>query len=137
MTLKPGKVDDFTGSTTEDSFTDSMAEAMEEAFQEEWLRIKEEPLIEAGTYERKILFSAIAKGVVKHLREKAGDAFKIDVNVTQKNDVLMDSDNPNNINIWYYLNIAAGNADVRQLDNESNMLVSEGHGTIVEVLTDE
>jgi hypothetical protein len=128
MTLKPGKVDDFTG---------SMAEAMEEVFKAEWWRIKGTHLLGAGEDERKILFSAIAKGVVKHLREKARDAFKIDVDVIQKNDVLMESDNPNAISISYGLSIATGRADVKQLDNANNMLVSEGHGTIVEVLTDE
>ncbi len=129
MTLKPGTVDDFSG---------SMAQAMDEAFKAEWLAVKGTPLpAVSGEEDRKILFSAISKGVVKHLREKVGAAFQIDVQVTQKSDVLMQSDNPNSIPTTSTTTIQPGNADVAQINQVSNMLKSEGTATIVDVLTDE
>ena len=129
MTLKPGTVDDFSG---------SMAEAMDEAFKAEWLDVKGTPLpAVSGEEDRKILFSAISKGVVKHVREKVGAAFQIDVQVTQTSDVLMQSDNPNSIPTTSTTTIQAGNADVAQINQVSNMLKSEGTATIVDVLTDE
>ena len=129
MTLKPGTVDDFSG---------SMAQAMDEAFKAEWLAVKGTPLpAVSGEEDRKISFSAISKGVVKHLREKVGAAFQIDVQVTQKSDVLMQSDNPNSIPTTSTTTIQPGNADVAQINQVSNMLKSEGTATIVDVLTDE
>jgi len=129
MTLKPGTVDDFAG---------SMAQAIDEAVKAEWRAVKGTPLpAVSGEEDRKILFSAISKGVVKHLREKVGAAFQIDVQVTQKSDVLMQSDNPNSIPTTSTTTIQPGNADVAQINQVSNMLKSEGTATIVDVLTDE
>ena len=108
MALKPGKVNDF---------SESMAEAMEEAFKAEWLEVKEKPLpSDAGVEDRKILFSAISKGVVSHLKERVGEAFQIHVQVTQTDDVLMQSDNPNSIPTTSTTTIESGDADVRQID---------------------
>ena len=129
MTLKPGSVDDFSG---------SMAQAMETAFQAEWLAVKDRALPSgSGEEDRKILFSAIAKGVVKHLKENAGLAFQIDVAVTQTDDVLMQSDNPGTIPTTTTTTIQPGNADVKQVNQTGNMIVSRGSATIVDVLTDE
>lgn len=72
--LKPGRVADF---------FDSMAEAMEQAFEEEWNLTKDFALQEAGKEDRKILFVAVARGMVRHLRERANDSFDIEVRVTQ------------------------------------------------------
>ena len=127
MTLKPGSVTDF---------ANSMAEAIEQAFKSEWQRMKRTPLLEAGEEDRKILFSAIAQGVVRHLKEKVGNAFKIHVCVTQTNEVMMKSDNPDPISMTNAATIQSGHADVKQLDNAGNMVISKGDGTIVEVLTD-
>jgi len=129
MKLKPGTVDDFSG---------SMAEAMDEAFKTEWLNVKGTPLSAVtGEEDRKILFSAISKGVVRHLREKVGTAFQIDVQVTQISDVLMHSDNPDSIPTTNTTAIQPGNADVTQINQASNMIISEGTATIVDVLIDE
>ena len=129
MTLKPGSVDDFSG---------SMAAAMEEAFKTEWLAVKGTPLATAsGEEDRKILFSAISKGVVKHLKEKVGEAFRIDVQVTQTSEVLIKSDNPGSIPTTGIATIQAGNADVTQINQAGNMMISEGTATVVDVLTDE
>ena len=127
MTLKPGHVLDF---------ADSMAEAMEEAFKSEWQAVKGVALPDRGEEDRRLLFSAIAQGVVAHLKEQAGNAFKIDVRVKQTSEVLMKSDNPNHIPTSGGGTIYPGNADVTQLGGESNRVFSEGHGTIVDVLTD-
>ena len=129
MTLKPGSVDDFLG---------SMAEAMEEAFQAEWQAVKGTTLSEElGVEDRKILFSAISKGVVQHLKEQVGSAFQMDVEVTQTGDVLMQSDNPSVIPTTSTTTILTGNADVAQKNQADNMLKSIGTATIVDVLTDE
>lgn len=127
MALKPGRVDDF---------TNSMAAAMEDAFQDEWLDVKGTALPERGEEDRKILFSAVARGVVKHLKENAGTAFKIAVSATQTGTVLMESDNPGNINVSGGGNISAGAADVRQKNSTGNMVESVGVATITEILTE-
>jgi len=62
MALKPGTIADFTG---------SMAEAMDEAFQSEWSIVKDTPLSAAGEEDRKILFVAIAQGVLNYLEENS------------------------------------------------------------------
>ena len=74
MALKPGSMRNFAG---------SMAEAIELAFKTEWAAAKTEPLLPASEDGRKILFAAIAQGVVRHLKEKANTAFEIEVRVTQ------------------------------------------------------
>jgi hypothetical protein len=129
MALKPGTVDDFAG---------SMAEAMDEAFKAEWLDVKGTPLQTAsGEEDRKILFAAISKGVVRHLKEKVGAAFQIDVQVTQTSDVLVQSENPATIPTTSTTTIQPGRADVAQINQPGNMMISEGTATIVDVLTDE
>lgn len=128
MGIKPGSVSDFAG---------SMAEAINQAFQVEWDAVKPESLPSTGEEDRKILFAAIAQGVVKHLKEKANEAFQIDVRVTQTTEVLMQSDNPSSIPVSGGGNISAHQADVQQLNNTGNMIVAEGEASHVEILTDE
>ena len=130
MTLKPGHVSDF---------TDSMAEAMEDAFISEWRAVKGVDLSDLGEEDRRLLFSAIAQGVVKHLKDRAKEAFKIDVRVTQVPEVLMRSDNPAAISVsgGGGGTIALGQADVRQLSDTVNMIVAEGKATNVAILTNE
>ena len=74
MALKAGTVANFNG---------SMAEAMEQAFESEWLDLKEEALPGGGEDERKILFAAVAQGVVNYLQANINDSINIDVSVTQ------------------------------------------------------
>lgn len=125
--LKPGSVDDF---------PDSMAQAMELAFQSEWAAAKGEPLLPVGEEDRRILFAAIAQGVVKHFEAKANEAFQITVRVTQRPDVLIKSDNPAQIAVAGGGAIGAHQADVEQLGDTGNMMVAEGQSTNVEILTD-
>lgn len=126
-TLKPGHVADF---------TDSMAEAMDEAFRDEWQVAIGTPLLEAGARERKVLFSAIALGVVRHL-EKNSEALKVIVNVTQKDTVLMQSDNARSISSTGGGAITGGVVDVTQINETNNLIESEGTGVISEVIIDD
>ncbi len=72
MALKPGSYANF---------TNSMAAAMESAFQTYWRSVKDTPLPDAGLEDRKILFIAIARGVVQHLREQVPSSFVLDVDL--------------------------------------------------------
>ncbi len=72
--LKAGSKEDFSG---------SMAEAMEKAFQREWGKYMTGPLPADGAEYRRMLFAAIAQGVVRHLVDRARDAFDLDVFTTQ------------------------------------------------------
>ena len=126
MALKAGSVEHF---------EDSMAEAMETAFKSEWQSVKGTALRALGEEDRKILFAAIAQGVVNHLKQRARDAFIIEVRVTQTNEVWIKSDNTKSIDAggWSF---PAGLVDVEQEQLPDNMLVSEGSGTITEVVTE-
>jgi len=73
MPLKPGSYV---------SFSNSMAAAMESAFQTYWQSVKGTPLPDAGLEDRKILFIAIARGVVQHLREQVPSSFVLDVDIS-------------------------------------------------------
>jgi len=128
MALKPGSVNDFTG---------SMAEAMDQAFRSQWNAVKGSALPSSGEEDRKILFTAIAQGVVKHLQDNANEAFRIGVRVTQTGDVLMRSDNPSPIPVGGGGTIVAHQAAVRQLEQADNRIVSQGEATSVEILSDE
>lgn len=51
-------------------FANSMAQYMEEAMKEEWFRVKGEPLhAEVGAQDRRILFAAVAQGVLRYLED--------------------------------------------------------------------
>ena len=69
MALKAGTVADIAG---------SMALAMENAMEALWQAEKGEPLPEAGSEDRRLLFAAIAQGVVRHLADNP-DAFDVEV----------------------------------------------------------
>jgi hypothetical protein len=72
MKLKAGTLDDF---------DDSMAKAMEHAFETIWLEQKGCALSEASRDDRRMLFAAVAQGVVKHLQTTASATFQVDVTV--------------------------------------------------------
>ena len=62
--LKAGSIDDF---------ANSMAERIEEAMQEEWRKANGERLGGPGDRDRRVLFAAIAKGVLRYLYEHRDD----------------------------------------------------------------
>ncbi|ULQ53239.1 hypothetical protein [Flavihumibacter fluvii] len=68
MPLKPGTISDF------DS---SMAKSMEEAFLAEWKNAMGDADAPEPNNQMRLLFVAIAQGLVKHLHENP-DAFRID-----------------------------------------------------------
>ena len=126
--LKPGHVADF---------TDSMAEAIEQAFREEWQAVMGTPLLEAGTKERQVLFSAIALGIVRHLEENSG-AFEVDVKVKQTKEVFMRSRNRDSIpTTSQYVWISADVANVNQIDEETNRIKSEGTNNVSKIHVDD
>ena len=62
---------------TEDNYTGSMAQAIEHAFREEWPYVMGGEKPESNP-EMKLLFIAIAQGVVKYLKQHA-DSFRVQV----------------------------------------------------------
>lgn len=62
QSLKPGSSEDDT------AFADSMAEEIENALKMEWFAIKKQPLPNDGKADRRLLFAAIAQGVLSYLR---------------------------------------------------------------------
>jgi hypothetical protein len=63
------------------NFGGSMAEAIEQAFQSEWTAAKTTALPQTGVVDRKILFAAVAQGVLNYL-----EAHKSDLVTSNKND---------------------------------------------------
>lgn len=59
MALKPGSVADF---------ANSMAQAIEQAMQEEWQAAKGVPLPSQGQGDRRLLFVAVARGMLRYLK---------------------------------------------------------------------
>jgi hypothetical protein len=57
-------------------FSNSMASAMMHAMEKEYEAVKNVELPSIGREDMKIMFSAIAQGVIRHLRDNP-DAFKI------------------------------------------------------------
>ena len=70
MSLKPGSSD------SENAFSGSLAESIENAFKMEWLMAKGEPLPEAGADDRRLLFAALAQGILNYLKNNDDD-FKL------------------------------------------------------------
>jgi hypothetical protein len=63
------------GTTTD--FGDSMTAAMEQAFEKEWQAVKGSLLPSSNREDMRLLFVAIAQGIVKHLKDNAGDSIKV------------------------------------------------------------
>jgi hypothetical protein len=64
--LKAGHVNDF---------ADSMAESIEQAMQQELLLTEGIPLPSAGASDRRLLFVAIARGVLQYLKTHQAETF--------------------------------------------------------------
>lgn len=65
-------------------FSDSLAEAMEHALETEWTQVKGGTLPAAGEEDRRLLFVAIAQGIVRYLSENAEASIEVHaVEVTQ------------------------------------------------------
>ncbi len=124
---------------SKEEWPDSMAEAMETAFREEWRKYMNVPLPDEGTEYRRMLFAAIAQGVVRHLVDKARDAFDVDVVTTQVIGTTplgatgspITSDNKTSILLTGDWQIREGDAVVVQ--REDSTVVSEGKATVANV----
>ncbi len=83
MALKAGSWDDL---------EDSMAGAIEEALAEQWQSAYGEEVSEAGRKDRRVLFSAIAQGVVNYLKAGAYESIRVvEVDVTQDDQQITSS----------------------------------------------
>lgn len=82
MALKAGTLTDF---------DNSMAKDMEDVLGVLWLAKTGQPLTSAAQEDRRLMFIAIAQGVVKHLKDNAGPAFDVSVNVEQSGDWVTSS----------------------------------------------
>ncbi|NIM95760.1 MAG: hypothetical protein GTO18_18830 [Anaerolineales bacterium] len=122
MKLKAGTV-----ASTE--FANSMAEAIEDALEKEWQRLWNQPLPVEGQEDRRLLFVAIAQGVIRHLKDNAKEAFDVDVDVTQVNSNLIASQGYGQIGSYYF------SVDVDQKSGAANKVQSEGDGE-VSILTE-
>lgn len=89
--MTPNGNDDGLKAGTPDDLGGSMAEAMEQAFEKTWGEHKETELSGRGRDERRILFVAVAQGILRYLKEHAPEGFEVDVEVTQK-DSLVESE---------------------------------------------
>lgn len=101
----------------------SMAQAMEDAMKDVYEKIKGKILPERGKDDRRLLFVAIAQGVVKHLKEQE-QAFQVyDVNVTQDDNRITSSGT---------LTMGSTNypVSVTQDENEENKVESQGEGKL-------
>ena len=122
MKLKAGTV-----ASTE--FANSMAKAIEDALEKEWKRLWNQALPVEGQEDRRLLFVAIAQGVIRHLKNNAKQAFDVDVDVTQLNNNLIASDGHGHIGSYYF------SVDVDQKSGTANKVKSEGDGE-VSILTE-
>lgn len=68
-------------------YTDSMAEKMRMVFEDLWREQYGYDLPSETRVDRRMLFVAIAQGVIQHLKDNAVDAFDIDVTVEQRTDI--------------------------------------------------
>lgn len=126
--LKPGTLEDF---------GNSMAEAMDEALERIWYKRMGRHLPKEYEDDRRMLFVAIAQGVVKHLTERADSAFDVYVAVTQATGSEQDagpwigSTGETKIGNSYYTSI------VRQDQSAANKVKSTGTGTVTLLTTGE
>jgi hypothetical protein len=113
MALKAGTFGNFSG---------SMAEAMEQAFQSEWNATKSTALGDHGEEDRRILFAAIAQGVIGYLKDNIEDALQIDVEVEQNSGNNISSSN--------------GSVTVTQQSGSSNRVQSQGQASGITLATE-
>ena len=80
MNLKAGTVADF---------ANSMAQAIENAMKQEYKAVKNEDLPTMGQEDRRLLFAAIAQGVVRYLNDNP-DALRVHVSLLNGNGAVND-----------------------------------------------
>jgi hypothetical protein len=125
MALKAGTVDDF---------EDSMAEAIENALKVEWAVVKEIAFPTTGEDDRRLLFVAIAQGIVRYLKDNAEASIVVhSVSVTQ--------DSTNNVGSSGSTGPASAgvahthSVSVTQTSGSANRVESSGDGKVRIVTT--
>lgn len=111
MQYKPGTLNDY---------TDSMGEKIRLVFEKLWEDKYGKKLPSKSKEERRLLFIAIAQGVMQHLQTNAGDAFDIEVNVKQQTNT-----GPLIRSTGTY---SSHPITVNQVNNSSNKIMSTGQG---------
>ncbi|UCF91866.1 MAG: hypothetical protein JSW39_26945 [Desulfobacterales bacterium] len=127
MELKAGTLDDF---------NNSMAAAIESAFERVWSDRMGTPLPDETRDDRRMMFVAIAQGVIRHLKDNAVQGFDVDVAVGQtvggtSGGPLMASTGDTTTGVHFH------DVEVTQTNTAGNMIQSEGRGTVTIVTTGE
>jgi len=119
MAIKAGTVADF---------ENSMAEAIENALKTEWPTVKGKAFPDNDPEDRRLLFVAIAQGIVRYLKDNAELSIVVhSVAVTQNDDdidVSGDSGGPSTGTYHTH------SVNVDQVSGSSNRVVSAGSGKI-------
>ena len=113
MALKPGTLSDYNG---------SMAEAIEQAFGAVWTERMGSSLPTQMQQDRRMMFVAIAQGVIKHLRDEAAASFDVAVDVEQTTPRIASSGTASGAHTHP--------VTVTQSSNSSNRVQSTGNGTV-------
>jgi len=113
MALKAGTLTDF---------DNSMAKDMEDALKVLWLEKTGQVLSGAGQDDRRLMFVAIAQGVVKHIKDNAGPAFGVSVAVEQTGPWVTSSGTATDGHTH--------SLDVTQDSGAGNKVQSSGTGTV-------
>lgn len=133
------------GTVLGNRFAGTMAASIEAAFVNEWDKVTGYPLGTAGQRERRVLFAAIAQGIVRHLQDNP-DAFKVAVAVEQEDPegAPVESENVEDVRVsydenaggsyWDHLEVDKGEARVRQV---SAAVRSRGGGAVEAIEVDE
>jgi len=127
MELKAGTLDDF---------NNSMAAAIESAFERVWTDRMGTPLPDETRDDRRMMFVAIAQGVIRHLKDNAVQGLTVDVAVEQTvggtgGGPLMASTGDTTSGAHLH------DVEVTQTNTAGNMIQSEGHGNVTIVTTGE
>lgn len=119
---------------SKEDFSNSMAEAMMEALWIEWPKFLKgtEPPKDGDLRYMKLMFSAIAQGVVKHLVERLPQSMELEVTVMQ-NSPLMSSDGVTTSPQNFHNHPVQVTQNSDSNDDEYNKIVSFGTPTVTKV----
>lgn len=116
MKLKAGTLDDF---------NNSMAAAIESAFELVWNNRMGAPLPNETRDDRRMMFVAIAQGVIRHLKDNTVQGFDVDVSVEQTDAGTFVSSTGSTTSGGHSHNVS-----VSQSNAAGNRVQSDGKGTV-------
>lgn len=114
--LKAGTLDDF---------DNSMAACIEKVMDRLWRERYRTDLPAATRDDRRILYVAIAQGIIKHLQDNAEDAFDVDVEVVQTDDSWVKSSGRTDSGGTY---AHTHGVTIGQVQSSNNKVMSIGKG---------